>query len=257
VLQTLESAGIPALVVGGAALAQTIYPEPAQRPILVSEIIVPFEQGGAAIRQLQSAGWQPTPRLPLTEDAPARRWLSSYRFANADGQILQLGWHVLPDAPAADAELWNRAILLTIADTTTRTLPPTDHLIRVCLTAAPHYPIGLADAARLIDGGAIDWSLLLEISHKHRLGLPLAHCLSLLAETIASPVPPKVLQTLRQNPAPYYQRQAHRALLISPIYRHRGHRFWLHYGRYRSRSGSGSPIDFMKYLKVVWQIRQS
>jgi hypothetical protein len=44
VVDALHAAGIPALLLKGAALVETVYPDPAQREMLDLDILVPGEQ---------------------------------------------------------------------------------------------------------------------------------------------------------------------------------------------------------------------
>ncbi len=261
-LTILRACDIPTLVTGSAALALTTYPEPAQRPISTPEIVVPSDLAETAILKLQTSGWKPNPMLSLADDADYRSWLPGHRFSNGQGQILQLWWHVLPSVPSieADTEFWGRAVPLTVEDTSTLMLTPTDCLTQACLTAARHTPIRLADAARLINGNIIEWPRLTATAQRHRLGMPMAHSLNALTEIAVSSIPPEVVHELRQIPTLYSRRQAHRAFSVPPAHRRLMHKLWLHYARYRQAAEYQrlpcTPLNFMRYSKYVWQIRQ-
>ena len=52
----LRAAGIPALWLKGAALAYTVYPEPALRPMAAPEmVVVPYEQRERALEVVQAS----------------------------------------------------------------------------------------------------------------------------------------------------------------------------------------------------------
>ena len=102
-LQVLAAAGLPALLIGPAALALTVYADPATRPIGAPQVLTPTVDRLAAIRALTAAGWQPSPRTALAA-VRCERWQAGHLFvkplAGKEALQVRLCWHGLPLAPA-------------------------------------------------------------------------------------------------------------------------------------------------------------
>lgn len=61
VVGALVAAGIPALLLKGAALVETVYPDPAQREMLDLDVLIPKAQIAEASRALAPLGYRPSP----------------------------------------------------------------------------------------------------------------------------------------------------------------------------------------------------
>lgn len=59
-LDVLEAAGIPALILKGAALAHLVYPSPYLRPMRDVDLLVPADRADEAWRLLRASGFSPT-----------------------------------------------------------------------------------------------------------------------------------------------------------------------------------------------------
>jgi len=254
-VEALRTAGQPALVAGAAALAHTVYPQPALRPILQPEVIVPAAGADAALQALRGLGWRPQPVSPHLGSPAYRAWVAGQRFVNSQGQALWLGWHVMPHLPCADldAACWAAATGLTLDGRPVRTLCPTDHLLRACLTAPEGGLIALADAAWLMRSGEIDWQRLVEMAGRFRAGWPVLRVLETLAETVGLAAPPAGRAALGQLPAFCAERRIPRGLagLAQPGARRL--RFWRLLARYRRTVAcagrAADPFSFVAYLQ--------
>jgi hypothetical protein len=259
-LEVLAAAGQSALLVGPAALALTLYADPATRPIGVAQVLTPIADRPAAMRALTAAGWQPS---PATDDQLApryERWRSSQLFvkpfsANETLQV-RLCWHGLPlaPAPAWSAQWFDRAAPLANATITARTLDPTDQLLQA-LTAVPALElIPLVDGQRLITRYPIDWPRLVHMARQSRLTLMLAERLELVQEMGALPLPSQWLAELSQTASPGYADAAWRLDQINPWERTAWQRLRLSHALFQQQAAAQGipphPGNFYNYLRA-------
>lgn len=227
--------GAPLMVVGPAALATTIYPDVALRPISPPALVVPGVAAGQTLQMLQQRGWQPEPAAPHLLSAEFRLWTPGQRMVNPQSQAVWLGWHLIPAAPCAELDAACRAasVPLPLATTTLTTLCPTDHLLYACTTASETALIALADAVFLLRGAEIEWPRLLELAGRYRLGLAVLPVLETLVHELGLDIPAQALDALRRLPASSDERRAQRILDQPPATRSLGERTWLLWARYQ------------------------
>ncbi len=255
VADALAAAGQPALVAGAAALAHTVYPQPALRPLFQPEVIVPLAGADAALRTLDDLGWRAEPAAPHLSSPAYRAWVAGQRFVNGQGQALWLGWHMVPSLPCAelDTACWAAATELTLDGRPARTLCPADHLLRACLAAPEAGLIALVDAAWLMQSREVDWQRLLEMAGHFRAGWPILDVFEMLAEAAGLTAPPEVLAALRRLPATFVERRILPGLAELGQPGTRRQRFWRLLARYqRTVACAGSPADpcsFVAYLQ--------
>lgn len=258
-LAALSQADIPAVLAGAAALAHTVYPQPALRPLFQPEVIVPLAGADAALRALHGLGWRAEPAAPHLDSPAYRAWVAGQRFVNDQGQALWLGWHVIPTLPCAnlDAACWAAAADLTLEGRPAHTLCPADHLLRACLAAPEAGLIALADAAWLIRHGAVDWQRLTEMAERFRAGQPLLHMLETLAATIGLAAPPEVLTALGQLPVFWAERRIPPGLAGLAQPGNRRQRFWQLLTRYqRAAACAGRPAGPLSFVAYVQHTRR-
>lgn len=258
VVEALQAAGQPALLTGAAALAHTVYPQPALRPLFQPEVIVPLAGADTALRVLDGLGWRAEPAAPHLSSPAFRAWVAGQRFVNGQGQALWLGWHVVPSLPCADldAACWAAAIELTLDGRSVRTLCPADHLLRACLAAPEAGLIALADAAWLVRRGGMDWQRLTEMAGRFQAGSPLLHMLETLADTIGLAAPPAVLSKLRQLPVTFAERRTPPGLAGLAQPGNRRQRFWQLLARYqRTVACAGRPAGPLGFVAYVQHTR--
>jgi hypothetical protein len=215
-IAALEAAGVPTLVLKGAALAVLHYDGVGARPMTDVDVLVPRERARAAIAVLKRCGFtttMPTERvLGLAHAAP---------LADAVGRSLDLHWYSLPQ-PSRDDALWSAAVPLTLGGASTRALAPADQLFHVCAHGATWDPLPpirwLVDAAQVLrtDGAALDWSRVVERAQAAWLTVGLAATLSHLRSAIDAPVPDAVLAALHATPTSVIGRWAQREAFEPP-----------------------------------------
>jgi len=136
ILRTLDSEGIPVIVLKGAALAESIYPEAALRPMRDLDLMVEEEHLDRAVAAVQSFGYSSP-----ASSAVQQRTEDSHRHYpelwSRDGKTcLELHRHIVrPTGPLQFdiSGFWSRAQEAEIAGARALVLTPEDLLLHLCL----------------------------------------------------------------------------------------------------------------------------
>ena len=189
IVDALRATDTPTMLLKGAALVETVYPDPAQREMLDLDILVPASRLDMASAALAPLGYRPQPaagegpgatmavRLPLDQHhGPAL-------IGNEQLLAVELHRHILiaGEGRRFDIdELWQRA---RPSVNGTHLLPsPEDLLLHVCLhftrnrvggsyrTRQTGGALGqICDIARIVEYDAIDWPSLIDTVRRYRL----------------------------------------------------------------------------------------
>lgn len=195
VLQSLRAEGLTALAFKGAALAYTVYPDPACRPMGDIDLWLEagqMEDASAALQQLGYRAQHKTTR-PQALMIRSRNELPMYGTCAGCG-LVELHWGVFPGewllrtTRIDDAELWARAIPATLAGQPAMILSPEDNIIQVAVHLAINHNMsspwlrGLVDIALLARHYAIDWDIVVQRARAWRVATPLWLVLSLAVD---------------------------------------------------------------------------
>ncbi len=207
-LQKLHEAGIPTLVLKGAALAVLHYRDMAARPMSDFDILVPEEAGAALARRLAGEGWVPE---WIPSDAPEIDYF--YRFRHAVNLVhpqegsFDLHWHAILEATyrGADRHFWDGSVPLLVKSTPTRALNPTDQLLHACVHGFPKNPMPsirwITDAVTILRTSRIDWGRFHAVAADLRVTVPCAETLAFLAENFDAEVAESEIAKLANYPA--------------------------------------------------------
>jgi hypothetical protein len=215
VLEALAGAAVPAVLLKGAALIETVYPDPAVREMLDLDILVPAGELDAANAALAAIGYRgaTSPHDDPHEQASMRVAHHHDPALVTDDQVtaVELHHHIAMVEERAHFEiagLWERA--RPSATGPPHLLPSGDDLLlHVCLHFTRNrlggsYPRGstggalsqLCDIAWIIDREALDWDALVDAARAYRLDarvfLPL-----FAARELGIAVPDAALEALR------------------------------------------------------------
>lgn len=209
IVVALRGEGLEPLVLKGAALAETVYPSIARRPMCDADLLIPPGSGSRVTACLRALGYRPQthetmmfadhPRYPLRLDVHEAIWY-------------------MP--PADTAALWTYATPFSLAGVPARTLPPDEHLIFIAAHAAVHHgrltPQALEDIRQLCRHYAreMNWSALVAKIGRYRLRAPLGLIFAAARET-GAPIPEGVLAGLR----PATRGEARLAALFQRVFR--------------------------------------
>lgn len=203
-LATLETAGIPAMVLKGAGMIASWYRDQSLRPLSDFDVLVPTKDARAAVECLARAGWRPGGTRVATLCGTHLARVPSWGFAQG-GHALDLHWHMLHQAGQADADaaFWAVPASASLANRTVRVPCPEDQLLHAFAhgmqsRTADRF-LWPADAAWIIrgTGGNLDWTRVVDHAVRLRLVVQLRACLFFLADELDLPVPAPVLGRLR------------------------------------------------------------
>ena len=195
-LTALSSRRVSSIVLKGAALAETVYAEPALRHCDDISIFLREEDLLPAAALLSSCGFTPVRK---------KLWPGVRPFTLIHESGLPLHLHrslfcvTRYNVPPAD--LWTRSQTHVIAGIPTRILSPADNLLHVCIQAFSYSrresPRWVADAWHVIVGHHdFDWDVMVDCAITNHLALPLYVTLRYLAEDLHAPIPEIILDRL-------------------------------------------------------------
>jgi len=212
---TLAAAGIPALWLKGAALAETIYPHPTLRPMSDLDVLVPFERRAEALTALKAAGYVDELRNPLAAEVaallPPDETHHHYNLVGGPGGSVRVELHfriartILPDLDALNW-FWSQTQEATDragAPLGFLTLRPEAHLLYLCAHALLQHGeahIGLLhfyDLHLLVTVHVPDWALMVERAAILRWTYPVEQALARTQAYFGTPIPAWVLEQLR------------------------------------------------------------
>jgi hypothetical protein len=176
VLKALTGAGIPVVLLKGAALARSIYPDPALRLMGDLDLWIPRDRLEGAREALQTLGYtarsKPERPLPIQDAFLGETQMVSHELGMG---LLELHWNAFPGewlrhtARIDEAAIWERRV--PIEGTEVSQLAPEDAVLHTCL----HFAIGhqlaglglrpLLDLELMDRKWAIDWDM---VTHRAR-----------------------------------------------------------------------------------------
>jgi hypothetical protein len=240
----LAAAGIPSMVIKGAAISLRYYQDAGLRPMNDVDLAVPRDRVQQAIDVLFNSGWRagitpltgtqagdptvnagwkggPRPRAAFDELYFGVR--HAHGFRGPQGAEVDLHWALFQGQcdPGIDDAMWQAAEPMQVGASTAFVMRPEDELLLTVSHAARACPVPtirwVADAVTLIHraGAELDWSRLVEHTRRRDLGLIAGTLLGWLEEEFHPGVPRDVLAALRGMPAGPARRWAYR-IRVSP-----------------------------------------
>lgn len=205
----LGEAGIPVIVLKGAALAQTVYGNVALRPMHDLDLLVRPAHAARALQVLASLGYRRLWDEPRRGAEAAYECHTSLISAAEWGVIVELHWGLI-DSPYYQSHLrtdwlWATARSLRPGQPQPLILGASAQILYLCAHLMLHHsgaPDGhllwLNDIATCIshDRETIDWDALLAQAQRDDLVIALQRTLPHVATEFGAPVPPSVLARL-------------------------------------------------------------
>lgn len=214
VLRALEAAGIPVIVLKGAALAETVYPTLADRPMGDVDLLVRPADREQASAVLEAAGYRyvPEPQQPFSPFATT--FTGEMAFRGRDRTVIELHWQLTPSewlqqlCDLDPAPFWAAAQPLEVEGAHALQLAPHDLLLHLCVHLTVHgygHGVGFTDIVQVVAAyQPFAWELFLARATRFRLRslcyFPLEICVAVLGAS----VPAHVLAALRP---PTWQRR--------------------------------------------------
>jgi len=206
-LRALSEAGVPVIVLKGAALAETIYPSIAHRPMGDVDLLVRPEDRDQARAALEDAGYRFLPEPQQRFSPFDTEFTGEMAFRRNEGPLIELHWQLTPAEwlrrlIALDTEaLWRDAQPLEIGGVQALHLSPPDTLFHLCLHLTAHsyvHPAGYRDIVQLLNHHQpFPWSAFVARVSRFRLRTVCYFALEAATSVLGASVPQDVLDALR------------------------------------------------------------
>ena len=197
VTETFSSAGIPAIVLKGAALAETAYKTAALQHAHYLDILIKVADYEPALEVLASLGF-----IRSTVRADSEPQAIELVHESGLPLILHRQLFRVPFYNVAMEEIWARSRIQTVSGAPTGLLSPADNLLHICgsvFDVESHESLRwVCDAWFLIQRYPdLNWRVLLDYSRRSPIALPLYLTLDYLVEAVDASIPVDVLNRLR------------------------------------------------------------
>ena len=212
VLHALRSAGVPAIPLKGACLAEPVYRDIALRPMADLDLLVRPADMPGALHVLQGLGYASD--QPFDPAAQPTDFQDMPMMSKAGCAPIELHWTLV--TPLCNARLgpdeldgiWSRAVHATIAGEPALTCAPEDLLLHLCMHASVHhrfYGITLrhfVDIARVCrhHAASLDWTAFAERANRWGVSNGVRVALVLAAEWTEFAAPDEVYAALDGGP---------------------------------------------------------
>lgn len=221
ILTAFSAAGIPVILLKGAALADDVYHDRGVRPMGDIDLLVPPADAPEAIRLVQGFGYAPDRLDPYPDLATEFECEVMLVRIQPPRSAIEIHWSLL-DSPYYQRQLpmawfWETARPIRLdGHIPARILGPEAQVLHLSAHLMLHHGNGdapdlrwLHDIAELIHAHAaeIDWQLVLDQAQASDLVIPLQRTLPLLVRDWDIDLPPTFLAELgRLTPSPSEQR---------------------------------------------------
>lgn len=216
-LDRLERAGMPTMLLKGAALIAGRRQDAGMRQLGDIDVLVPtgcFPDAWTVLRELGMKSQYGEPDWFITSYAP--RFKNSWNLTNESGAELDLHWHALQGSrhTSADDEFWTAAEAIELHGVATRGLAPADDLLVTILHGLRWNPVPpyrwVLDASLLVRGlsGPVDFDRLVRQARRHRMTAAVRAGLAYASRLADLPMPRATLRALA-GPAPLQRAELH------------------------------------------------
>jgi len=246
-LEALVAANIPVMLMKGAPLAASVYPDAGRRPMRDLDVLVPESRLRDARSVLHQQGWRVltwTPRGDPPEYLSYRHGVALRR----GHYELDLHWHFtyLTCHHGADEIFWRAAEPFSFLDLALLRPGAADQLLQLCVHGCEWNEIPpmrwVTDAILLLRSAApLDWKRVTDVARDYRLVMSTRAALDYLARRFEAPIPPAVLAALEQEEATEPERLEFQQY-NSPFPSHPGLSYKLWHVRHRLRRARFSPF---------------
>lgn len=212
ILTALDQVKVLVLLLKGAALARTVYPDPALRQMGDLDLLIHRDDLELARQTLETLGYVHQPEPPQRFNPFNTEFTGEVSFLHTAGghsTLVELHWVLLPSdwlwrTITLDRQaLWARAVSLQVGDVTALSLAPEDALAHVCLHLAMHgfsHLRGYTDIVQMIEAGQVNWDVFVERVQQSRIRVACYFPLWWAKQAWSVPVPGEVLRALRPGP---------------------------------------------------------
>jgi len=214
IVRKLSEMGIDTMLLKGAALSRTVYPEPATRGMHDLDVLVPIASAETAMTLLTGEGWvaQHFEAIRATIDR-----FHGCSFVHPKLGELDLHWHVMRSycRTERDLELWAAARPLTVDGIPTKVLCPADMFLHACEHGTHPSPAStlqwMIDATFIIRNSTapFDWPRLVDQSTKFGLVPMVRDTLKFIRKHFEPSIPQETIRQLSAAPVAFRDRVAY------------------------------------------------
>jgi hypothetical protein len=218
VLGALEAAGVPTMLLRGAAMAVAYYGDAGMRPMNDLDVLVREGELDRARRVADAEGWR-----PVAGSEPFERREAAAALRNDQARVVRLHWQPsrnLSLPGVAWEPMWQRAVDVTFNQTATRVPSPADHLVLACIDGARANSGStlrwITDVSALLDAVPdLDWGIVVSEARRHHAPLLVGEALRYLVEALDVDVPRDAIGALAASRTTPRERLAHRLSLTT------------------------------------------
>jgi hypothetical protein len=259
-LRAFHDAGIPTMLLKGAALTLRYYQDYGMRPMRDFDVAVPEQDVSLALSLLQKLGWR---HLKNKTGASLELVLAASHatgFSNNKSQLdlhSRIGfnfWHYeLPNA-------WKDSIPVQWNGIETLAMHPAEMLIHICVHGLAWNPVPplrwIADTAVLLRAEpTLDWARVSARAQEAHLTLPLYTAIHYLTTVLDLDIPTSVLLELEGAPTTQIERFRMKYALQPGGVPSRVLRLYDQYTNVRRRQNTPPSLyGFLRYLQQVWGV---
>jgi hypothetical protein len=256
-VEALHAAGLPTMLLKGAALAPLHYRDIGARPMGDIDILVPRERALEALRVLDEAGWRPGGSMSA-DLRTLTRVTHGEPLVKSGSTAIDLHWQVL-HSPVVEEDFWERSVPLEVSGIVSRTLGPADQVVHVCVHGADGglTPIRwVVDVLAVLGSAEVDWERVADVGRRQRIAHTLAEALDYLRSVYGGQVPAAALEALREPPASRRERAVHRAATLPATPARVFRTVWDRYRRLAEYQGRRPRLlGFPAYMRTTMGFR--
>lgn len=215
-LSSFNKNNIPAIVMKGAALAETVYPNIGQRPMTDIDLLINIEDLPLIEKELLKSGYKKDENVLLPHYT---KKISEYNFI-----FLDLHYELWFLNEKYLREIWQNAVPARIADTEVLMMNPSDTIIHLAVHCVVDHgnikKVYIDDAEKMINhcNDSMNWSLLLEKVENYDVQIPVYAFLTKLNQEKKC-VPLNILEQLK----PKYHRRFRELMFLKILNRKAEH----------------------------------
>lgn len=207
VARALHEAGVPVMLLKGAALLLRYHVDLGARPMNDVDVLLHKDDVERAMRILRGLGWK------CAEDVGLERALGVYNsipLTGGQGFEIDLHWRIMTEygGKVSMRELWDASREVDFQGTPVRVLSPEDQIMHTCAHGVKWNTLPpirwIPDLMTIIedDRALIDWDRLLLRTRERNLTAAVGACLRFVHANFGADVPPSMLDGLAATRIP-------------------------------------------------------
>jgi hypothetical protein len=264
-LERLHERKIPFLLLKGAALAITVYPDVGSRPMMDVDILIPQSTVRETWNWLEQQGWKTAHWHPQAIRSDYFRYRHAMDFKGPERAGVDLHWHPLhlSGSPRADAYFQEHAQAKSFLGIPVLVPDTTEQLAHACIHGIVWNDVPpvrwVADAMLLLQrGDPVDWDRLIRFT-TYVQAVPYVHrALEFLKRQFGAPVPDEVVRALSQVRVRRAVQLEYARACAPTVHRSVREQLMAQYAHWRRSLGDSSPllhpIGFVKHMQYACQL---